>query len=232
MFGNSYVTCLSLTGVITLALGTVMGLIGMATTDWFIFDAHHLATNTTFYETNFMDSAVVTGMEPINCRVGLFQMCCGLQSGLPDCTSTVRVVTSEMNTLRVLLVVSLIGMAVSVIALLLYIFKESCHSRHGNRVCVSLLIGVSVLIFLLVVMSATMVEYLDADGFFGPELDMASTTLGWSFIVALIGALINPLGLFFLCSQWHFTDDKDAGVKYDYDEKKIIHNNNAVDTYI
>jgi len=230
MFGNNYVTCLSLTGMVVLTLGTVMGLIGLATIDWILFDADSLDTSTNFYSTLSRYYGTDGSHEPVSFRVGLWQICIGLQAEAPECTTSERIDNvTEVTTLRILMLLSLIGLAVGVLYLLCFSFRENCHSRLGCRMCVSLVVGLSVTFYLLIVIAITLIEYSSPDGYFADELGTnVSVTLGWSFIVSLVGALINPIGLFFLCTSWHFTDDAEAGVRFNYDEKRIINNNNAV----
>jgi len=234
MLDNNYVTCLSLSGIVVLSLGTIMGIIGAATTDWFLFEADTLNDTIPFYSMNM--NPVATGLaasDPISCRVGIWQLCCGHRADVSACVTYSRNTTDAYEALRILMVISLIILCISVVNLLCYSFKEKWNSCYGARLCVSAITGISLLLFLLTTISTTLVEYTNPEGFFGANLGTSvSATLGWSFIICLVGALVNPLGLFFLCTQWHFTDDKEAGVNYDYDEKRMIQNNNAVDTYI
>ena len=56
MLGNNMVTALSLIGVLVITLGTVLGIIGVATSEWIIFQDNEISHNTTFYNNTFRDT--------------------------------------------------------------------------------------------------------------------------------------------------------------------------------
>ena len=56
MLGNNMVTALSLIGVLVITLGTVLGIIGVATSEWIIFQDKEISHNTTFYNNTFRDT--------------------------------------------------------------------------------------------------------------------------------------------------------------------------------
>merc|ERR1711988_1781760 len=58
-----------------------------------------------------LDNGYGESGEPVVVRAGLWQLCTGDSTMAPECDTFSRDVTSEVNVLRILMVISLVGLA-------------------------------------------------------------------------------------------------------------------------
>lgn len=222
--------CLSMTGVIIVTMGTVLGIIGMATSNWFAVE-YNDPTDT------LAGSWPTTWPNVTDCAgsYGLWQVCC---TGEP---CQLRAVDSNMQAMRIMLIVMLAVLVVSVIGLLIFMFSEGLQESRMARQCISWFVATGCIGYILVVMGIILTEF--AHGFFArmmpyrdSDLDWTDwpygVALDWSFYATGVGALISPIGIFLICTQWHFSDDKESGIsKVNYDKAAKIEGS-VVDTYM
>ncbi len=71
----------------------------------------------------------------------------------------------------------------------------------------------SVMLHLPVTIAYALLEYTQDDGFFKLAESIKDTQkveFSWSFYVNIVGAVLNPIGIFIICTHWHQQEDKEG----------------------